>query len=65
MNREKLVERVDAVKPGSYDASYTDMLAFRECCDGSGELFRMAFNYGFLKGQRAAKAEAKRKGASR
>lgn len=60
MNKtEKLIATIKAVKvPPAYDAHAWKLDAIRE--DAKLDIFRMlshAFEYGFLKGQRAAKAE--------
>lgn len=61
MNIDKLMSDIQKVKPGRYDCCFSDLTAI---CDASGggtlETGANCFNYGFLQGQKAARAEARR-----
>lgn len=56
MNAEKLLRIIESVNvPKAYQMRWNEALAIRESSDDVMERMLMAFNYGFLKGQRAAK----------
>lgn len=61
MNIDKLMKDIRGVKMGRHGCSLKDIYAVREAV-GGGELETGAacFQFGFLQGQKAAKAEAKR-----
>ena len=61
MNIEKLMRDIEAVRPGQCGCILKDIAAIRDAVGGGAlETGARCFNYGYLKGQRAAKAEAKR-----
>lgn len=61
MTDEKLIETVrDMDIPNAYSMSVHEAMILTNELEGLA-LASAAFNYGFLKGQRAAKAEAKKK----
>lgn len=61
MNIDKLMSDIQRVEPGRYGCRSTDFLAI---CEASGkgpfEAAVNCFKYGFLQGQKAARAEARR-----
>lgn len=61
MNIDKLMVDIQKVKPGRYDCGARDLLSV---CEASGrDSFNAAsncFKFGFLQGQKAARAEARR-----
>ena len=61
MNIDKLMADIQKVKPGRYDCGALDLLSV---CEISGrDSFNAAsncFKFGFLQGQKAARAEARR-----
>lgn len=62
MNEEKLFEKIDAISLGRYRLSMHDAFAIvNRGGAGSFSIVLDAYRYGFLKGQRAEKAAAKRK----
>lgn len=67
MSREKLMDAIKSTEiPLGYQMRSTEILDMLDAADG--DIVRsviFAFTYGFLKGQRAAKANAKRKEVSR
>lgn len=61
MNIDKLLAQIDAVKPGRFDCLLGDIIAIRDACgDSVVEACAKCFYYGFLKGQQAAEAEARK-----
>lgn len=66
MNPEKLMERINAVQAGRYAMTMAEMRIIRAAAeDHPAEICYSAFCYGFLKGQHAARAEAKREHTER
>lgn len=66
MTTEKLMETIRSVNPGRYDCKFSDIVAIRDA--GSGEAVDTGadcFYFGFLQGQKAAKAETRRKAEDR
>ena len=62
MNTERLMSLIRSADPGKYDCCPSDIIAISEA--NCGELIAVGagcFSYGFQQGQRAAKAEARRK----
>lgn len=60
----RFIKQIRAVKPGTYNAHGIEFIIISDLSEG--DAFNAAydfFRYGFLKGQRAAKAEAKRRAA--
>ena len=62
-NEKEFYEKVKKVKPGNYDIRVNEMRAIANCSDGLYSVIGCAFKFGFLKGQRQAKAEMKKKAA--
>lgn len=60
MNAEKLMKRLKAVDAGKYGATFGEMTSVLDNCSGPVEVFILAFNFGFLRGQQAVKVEARR-----
>lgn len=61
-NKEKLFTDIKNVHAGNYDATWQECLAIAtKNGNNAFECICDAFRFGFLKGQRAAKAEARRK----
>ena len=61
---KRLIEKIEAVETGRYSMSHNELILIAKlhnnnAINASFDFFR----YGFLKGQRAAKAEMKRKAA--
>lgn len=67
MNPDKLMETIRAVKiPCAYRIYPDDLLTIVQANDGKATKAALdVFRYGFLKGQRAARAEDKRKAKER
>ena len=62
MNTEKLLAQIDAVMPGRFDCKFGEIVAIRDACGGGAiETGSKCFYYGFLKGRRAAEAEARKR----
>lgn len=63
INEEKFLKQINEVNPGRYGMMLDEMMVLVE--QYRHDIFRMVyagFKYGFLKGQRAAKAQAKARG---
>lgn len=61
MNIDKLMKSIEAVTPGRYGCAFKDIQSIRDVADGDAvETGSLCFRYGFIQGQKAAKAEAKR-----
>lgn len=60
MNIDKLMADIQRVKPGRYDCAFSDISAVYNASGGGMEAAANCFNYGFLQGQKAARAEARR-----
>lgn len=62
MLTEKQMATIRAVEPGRFDCLYSDIVDIRDA-EGGGALATgsLCFAYGFLKGRRAERAEAKKK----
>ena len=56
-NPEEFIAKISAVDPGKYDMSIPELFAIRDShgSDHPLELIALAFQYGFLRGQRAEK----------
>ena len=63
LNEKEFYEKIKMVKPGNYDMNVNEMRAIVNCSDGLFSVIGSAFKFGFLKGQRQAKAEMKKKAA--
>ena len=62
MTIEKLMAQINAVEPGRFDCALRDIVAICNACGGCAvEAGSKCFDYGFLKGRRAERAEAKKK----
>lgn len=61
MNIDKLMADIQKAEPGRYDCGFSDLTAI---CDASGggalDTGANCFNYGFLQGKKAARAEVRR-----
>lgn len=60
MNVDKLMKRLKAVDAGKYGATFGEMTSVLDNCSGPAEVFMLAFDFGFLRGQQAERAEARR-----
>lgn len=61
MKPEKFFATIDAVKPGRFDCKLDEIGAIvKRHSDKGYDIAYTAFLYGFLKGQRAAEAKAKK-----
>ena len=56
-NPEEFIAKIDAVNPGNYGMSLPELFAIRDSRgpDYPLETIALAFQYGFLRGQRAEK----------
>lgn len=61
MNIEKLMQNIKTVKPGRYDCSIKDIASIRDAVGGGAlDTGANCYLFGFIQGQKAAKAEARR-----
>lgn len=60
INEEKFLKQIDEVHPGRYDMTTAEIgVLYKRYGRDTLKMMYAGFKYGFLKGQRAAKAQAK------
>ncbi len=64
-DQEKFIEKIAAVKPGVHDMNTDELTAIVNTGGGALEASFIAFRFGFLKGQRAERAEQRKREAGK